>query len=301
MHLPGAHWAVVFMLSFDMPLLTFLSGYVLPGREGAKPFAFLRGKALVLLVPYFAWVTVEMLQRRTPPALWATRLFNAAIQPHLGYQMWYLWVLFALFVVFTLARLVSKSDIWLGALALAMAATLFLAAPTVAGIDKIVWLFPFFVLGYLCGKHRAVLRRYDLVWAMAGVAGFAALTWLRLPGVVPAFATAIAGISACWALYRLLPKPLISAQAWVGRKTLGIYGGQMVLLPYLVVGAGWPGVIASEALVMAGATLLAWVLGFTAFTRAAFLGQWPKSVRAPSAPAIAPTPEPLPAAEERDR
>jgi hypothetical protein len=133
------------------------------------------------------------------------------------------------------------------------------------------------------------------------VVGFALLTWLRPRGAVPAFATAIAGISACWALYRLLPKPLISAQAWVGRKTLGIYGGQMVLLPYLVVGAGWPGVIASEVLVMAGATLLAWALGFTAFTRAAFLGQWPKSVRASSAPAIAPTPEPLPPAEKRER
>jgi len=301
MNLPGAHWAVLFMLSFDMPLFTFLSGYVLPGREGTKPSAFLRGKALVLLVPYFAWVTVEMLQRRTPPALWATRLFNAAIQPHLGYQMWYLWVLFALFVVFTLARVVSRSDIWLGALAVAMGSTLFFAAPTVAGIDKIVWLFPFFVLGYLCGKHRAALRRYDVAWAVGGVAGFAVLTWLRLPGVVPAFATAIAGISASWVLYRLLPKPVISAQAWVGRKTLGIYGGQMVLLPYLVVGSGWPGVIASEVLVMAGATLLAWALGFTTFTRAAFLGQWPKPARAPSEPAIAPTSEPLPIAEELER
>jgi hypothetical protein len=108
------------------------------------------------------------------------------------------------------------------------------------------------------------------------VVAFVALTWLRPAGVVSAFATGIAGIATFWALFRQLPKPLISAQGWVGRKTLGIYGGQMVLLPYLIVGSGWLGVVVSEVLVMSGTTLLAWALEFTAFTRAAFLGRWPK-------------------------
>jgi fucose 4-O-acetylase-like acetyltransferase len=259
-----------------MPLFTFLSGYVLPGREGSQPLVYLRNKALVLLVPYFAWVTVEMLQRKTPPALWGTRLLEASIQPHQGYQMWYLWVLFALFVLFTLARVVSTSDWWIGGLAVAFATAMFFAVPRTAGADKIVWLFPFFVLGYLCGKHRARLRRFDVAWAVGGTMAFAALTWLRPAGVVAQFATAITGISAFWALYRLLPKRLISAQAWIGRKTLGIYGGQMVLLPYLIVGSGWLGVVASETLILIGTTALASLLELTAFTRAAFLGRWPK-------------------------
>jgi hypothetical protein len=159
---------------------------------------------------------------------------------------------------------------------LAFASAMFLSVPTTLGADKIVWLFPFFVLGYLCGKHREALRTFDLAWAIGGTAAFAALTWLRPPGVVAQFATAIAGISACWALYRLLPKRLISAQGWVGRKTLGIYGGQMVLLPYLIVGSGWLGVAVSEALILSGTTALASLLERSSFTRAAFLGQWPK-------------------------
>jgi len=276
MNLPGAPWAVAFMLSFDMPLFTFLSGYVLFGREGTHPLRFLRGKALALLVPYFAWVAVATVQRHIPPRNWLSRMLGSAVNPHLGFQMWYLWVLFAIFVLFTLARLVSTSDLLIGGLALICGAALLLPLPDLLGADKVAWLFPFLVFGYLAGKYRGALRRYDLALAAAGVAAFVALTWLHPGGVAARFATGLSGVAAWWAVFRALPRPFISAQARVGRLTLGIYGGQMVLLPYLIVGSGWLGFVASEASVLAGATALAWLLSKTPVTRAAFLGQWPR-------------------------
>ena len=285
MHLPGASWLVAAMLTFDMPLFTFLSGYVLPGREGTHPLRFLRTKALVLLVPYLAWVALVMPLRHLPPADWLPRLGSALLNPHRGFQMWYLWVLFALFVLFTVVRLVSKADGWTAGVAIGVGVLLFLPLPQTLGADKIAWLYPFLVLGYLCGKHRASLRRYDPWIALGGSLVFVVLTVLR-PGGVPAlFAAGVGGIVASWALYRLMPAGLIRVQAWIGQKTLGIYGAQMLVLPYVMVGSGWPGAIASEITVMATSTLIAWVLGLTTVTRAAFLGQWPRKKRALSAAA----------------
>ena len=287
MHLPGAPWLVAVILTFDMPLFTFLSGYVLPGREGKNPLRFLRSKALVLLVPYLVWVAAVLPLRHVPPVGWLPRLASALVNPHRGFQMWYLWVLFALFVVFTAARLVSRSDVWMCVVAVGVGALLMLPLPQTLGADKIAWLYPFLILGYLCGKHRRSLARYDKWIAAGGSAVFVTLTILR-PGNVPAlFAIGVGGIVASWAVYRLVPTALIRAQAWVGQKTLGIYGAQMLVLPYVMVGSGWPGAIISEITVMTASTLIAWALGFNAATRALFLGQWPKKVR--QAPPTAPS------------
>jgi fucose 4-O-acetylase-like acetyltransferase len=274
--LPGAHAAVVFMVSFDMPLFVFLAGYVLFGREGANPLSFLQRKALALLVPYFAWVGVEMLIERVPVAKWISTLGWAAVQPHRSYQMWFLWVLFALFVIFTLARLVSRADMWLAVLGMAAVAARVLPTVKTAGLDKILLLLPYLVLGYLCAKHRDRLKRYDVWIAAVGVLAFVGLSFLPQAPVPVQLATAVTGIVSAWAVYRLLPARLVSAQAWVGRRSLGIYAGQMVTLPLVLVGAGWAGVVLSEVTTMVSSVLLAWVLELTAFTRAVFLGQWPR-------------------------
>ncbi len=92
------------------------------------------------------------------------------------------------------------------------------------------------------------------------------------------------GIAASWAVFRLQPSGLIGAQAWVGQKTLGIYGAQMLVLPYVMVGSGWPGAILSEITVMTTATLIAWALGLNTVTRALFLGQWPRKASVPAVP-----------------
>jgi fucose 4-O-acetylase-like acetyltransferase len=259
------------MVTFNMPLFTFLSGYVLFGREGKSPLRFIRGKTLALLVPYLAWILVELPLRHYPPSAWLPRLGRALVDPHAGLQMWFLWLLFWLFVIFTLARLVSKDDRWMAAGAVAMGATLFLGTYTGYGLDKITWLYPFFILGYLFAKHRERLVRFDAIAAVLSVVAFPALIVWAPAGVVVRFATALAGAGASWAIFRLLPGRVLAPLGFVGQKTLGLYGWQMVVLPYLIVGAGWLGAATSWTLVMVVATLLTLVLERTAFTRAAFL------------------------------
>lgn len=267
------------MVAFNMPLFTFLSGYVLFGREGTSPMRFIRGKALALLVPYLAWILVELPLRHYPPSAWLPRLGRALVDPHAGMQMWFLWLLFWLFVIFTLMRFVSKADWWLAAGAVALGATLFLGTTTEFGADKITWLYPFFVVGYLAAKHRSRLQRLEAAVALVSVVAFPVLLSIAPLGVAARFATALAGVGASWAVFRLLPGRLLAPLGFVGQKTLGLYGWQMVVLPYLIVGSGWAGAMTSWALVMVAATLLTLVLEQTSLTRAVFLGRWPKAWR----------------------
>ena len=63
----------------------------------------------------------------------------------------------------------------------------------------------------------------------------------------------------------------------LGQRTLGVYGWQMVVLPFLIVGSwlAWA-TLTSWALVSVAALLLTLVLEQTAFTRAVFFGRWPR-------------------------
>lgn len=280
--LPGAPQLVDAMFAFDMPLFTLLSGYVLVGREGPTPLRFLKGKALALLVPYLAWISLVMPLRHLPPADWLPRLGRALVNPHAGFQMWFLWVLFAMFIVFTLVRTLTRgSDIALGVSALLLAAALYLRLPDMLGLDKLCWLYPFLVAGYLIAKYRTQMRPADPWIAAVGIIGFPLLLWLDSPEPALRVVTAAVGTAAAWGVYRLLPEKLISWQAWAGAKTLGIYGAQMLVLPFVMVGGGWGwfGVAASEITVMTAAILVTLVLERTAFTRAVFLGQWPRAWR----------------------
>ncbi len=108
--LPGAPETVRAMMSFNMPLFAFVSGFVLLGREGSHPVRFIRGKALALLVPYFAWVAFEMPLRRSRSPRPRCDSRARAVDPRAGFQMWFLLVLFVCFVVFALSRWVSSSD-----------------------------------------------------------------------------------------------------------------------------------------------------------------------------------------------
>jgi peptidoglycan/LPS O-acetylase OafA/YrhL len=203
------------------------------------------------------------------------RLLEALLDPHAGMQMWFLAVLFWMFVVFTLARLVSRSDRWIGAVAIAVAAIGFLPRFTVMGIDKVAWLYPFFVAGYLISRNRKDPRALAFIGAGAAAAMVAAVAFggsVLATHYVKAFALtgAVAG------LYAVLPRGALAPQAWLGRRTLGVYGAQMVVMPFLIVGAGWWGALASCALVACAATLVSVALERIPVARSVFLGQWPR-------------------------
>ena len=73
-----------------------------------------------------------------------------------------------------------------------------------------------------------------------------------------------------------MPAGTLDRLGWLGQRTMGVYGWQMVILPFLIVGAGWPGAFASWALVLSIAVLLTLALERTVLTRAVFLGRWPR-------------------------
>jgi cyanate permease len=108
------------------------------------------------------------------------------------------------------------------------------------------------------------------------------------------FDVALLGMAVCGIIYVSLPRRALMPQAWLGQRSMGVYGGQMVLLPFLIVGAGWgpelrlpyltlgagwAGALASWALVLGAVALLTWVLERIPPLTWVFLGQWPKAGR----------------------
>lgn len=267
-----APWMVESMLAFNMPLFAFVSGHVLSGREGDDPLKFLRGKAQALLVPYVAWVAVEMPLRNLEPEQWGARLLRAIADPRAGFQMWFLWVLFLLFSVFVLVRIVSRSD---GVLAITAAGSILasvLSGAVVTGLEKVMWLYPFFCFGFLVAERGLLARPRPWIVAAVGASTFVVLRLLEPAGGAAAFLVATAGVLAVWGAYHSVSEQLIRPQAWAGRRTMGVYGGQMVILPFLVIGTGWAGVSASWAAVVSVALVLTMVLERSAVTRVLFLG-----------------------------
>ena len=267
------------IVSFNLPLFTVLSGWVLAGREGTHPVRFLRGKAMGLLVPYFAWIAVEMPLRHVVPSGYAARLYHALLDPMSGMQMWYLWALFWMFAVFTAGRLVSRSDWWTATLAVAVGCVALFIPGGASGVDRVVWLYPYLVVGYLAARHRVRLRRFDRVATAGSVAAFAVLSAYPTRLLPLQFATGVAGTVAACGLFQLVPRGALAWPALAGRRSLGIYGSQMVVLPFLIVGLGWPGAIASWAIVLGVSSALAFALDRLVWTRAVFLGQWPRRKR----------------------
>ncbi len=285
--LPLAAETVRAMMAFNMPLFAFVSGYVNRGLERDGPWRFVRSKALALLVPYYAWIIVEMPLRRVALADAPERLLRAAFDPKAAFQMWFLLVLFYAFALLALSRLVSRSEWWFGGVALAVGLLPLVWEPDSNLIVRLCWLYPFVVGGYLVARHRESCRRFDDVAAVVGLVAFPLLLASGLDGAPYRLAIGAAGSAALWALLRWMPQAVLTRLAWAGAKSLGVYGGQMVLLPFLIVGAGWPGAFTSWALVTAAALALTMALERFAVTRAIFLGQWPKPTRNRGAAAAA--------------
>jgi hypothetical protein len=283
------------MVEFNMPLFAFLSGWVLSGREGHDPLRFIGKKALALVVPYVAWIAIELPLRQVKPTDVLPRLWAALLNPHAGLQMWFLLVLFWMFVIFVVLRAISRASSWLATTGIAMGALLILPLPQTMAIDKIAWLYPFFILGYLASRHRsAVGGRRGIAIMGAGVL-LTVVGGFFLTDVALRFDLALRGMAVCGLIYVLLPRRALAPQAWLGQRSMGVYGGQMVLLPFLIVGAGlgpaiatpwltigqgWIGAIASWALVLAAVGALTWVLEHIAPLKWVLLGQWPKTRRA---------------------
>ncbi len=297
--------------SFHMPLFAFLSAYVLFGRE-RSPLRLVGKRALGLMLPFVVWTTVTYLigASRT----WAGLLDfvgHALLYPQTPGAPWFLYALFGCFVIFAIIRAARGRDRALLVSAVIVASLIVVPIPQgdIFGVFDIAWLYPFFVMGYLFAKHaeRIAERRRTLL--IGGVLVWAALLpviwpvlvpevnwwypalreWLHahglIGGVVALYAArylcAAAAVTAVFHLYDHVRGSFLSWQAWVGRRTLGIYVTQPIILAFASAH------ISRNALVLAVFTLAASLaatltLEQTRFTRLVFLGQARSRSRQPA-------------------
>jgi len=255
--------------SFHMPLFAFASGLVMwPPRESPL-FAQIGRRARGLLLPYLSWFVLGYFTPRANgpatlegfvPALTAVVLGQAGL--------WFLYALFLCATMLIVLLKVTRSQWALAAsasVAIAWSTGLLFPIPTVLWLSKTLWIYPFVVLGYIVSaswKERVGAHR--LLVGLGALAAFLPLFYLRHPvhvaelqqigrvavalydagvrgGFVLSLAVpylcAAAAIIALYALYTGGAGRLTDAQAWLGRRSLGIYAIHGGLLWWLI-GAG---------------------------------------------------------------
>lgn len=208
---------------YRMPTLMFLSGLLLSKSLSKPRGVYFSGKARKIAWPYAVW-TVIALGLQGDLSLYG---LGRAVYNPLETHLWYLWFLL---IFYTAARLLrNRSEVVVGSVA---AASLILSAiaPADFRLDKMTFLFSFFLLGHLYSQSELLQRwsRRPLVLGTAAVLAVAASA-VNVANIEvlyePAFAVCVAGaiILAMW----LVPKtPANRARAaidYLGKRSIVLY------------------------------------------------------------------------------
>jgi len=247
------------LYTFHMPLFAFISGLVMWPPRRAPLAGGITGRVRGLLIPYMAWFLVLYAANWSPRP--AGGFGPALLDAALGRGG--LWYLYALFVcataVLCLARARgSRFTLPVSALVAILCSTGWIfAVPNVFYLSNVLWIYPFVVLGYMVAPLRAYVLEHRWHVAAAGLAIFLPLFYLRYPVHVPSlqpinrlasatgtsggigarvlgsalpvlaallpYACAAAAVLALYGLYAGRGGRVIDAQAWLGRKSLGVY------------------------------------------------------------------------------
>lgn len=185
-----------------------------------------------------------------------------------------LWYLYALFICSFVVSLVSCLHGWKWLLAgtvtiaIVWRSEMAFAVPDLFYLKDALWIYPFVVLGYLIWPAKAFMVKHRIGIAVSAGTAFAGLFWLRYPlrgtqlppieslaivihehGLRGAFVLsmtipylcALAAVIALWAFYLGAEGRAIDAQAWLGRRSLGIYAIHSSVL-WVMLNAGVTGV-----------------------------------------------------------
>jgi fucose 4-O-acetylase-like acetyltransferase len=305
-----------FINAFHIPLFAFISGF-LAWRPVVRPLLDqLRRRSIGILVPYASWVVIYyfFLVRPLSAAGFAGYLGTAALNPWAG--LWFLYALFVSYVVLLLVQRLPGHRWVLGAVAVvAMEATALPASAShLLGFGDVLYILPFFAAGYLMAPLAK--RIAERKWLVAGVAVAACVVlfpmrfpvlgedpnWIQtvthafgtrlglqygVPGArflmaaIPPlirYGSSLAAILAVFTVYQALRGPVLDVQAWVGRRTLGIYAIHQLLLSVLL-GMGVRNWVAMFVLALGLSVGITLVLERIPVVRGLLLGQWG---RAPS-------------------
>lgn len=299
---PGALNPLVSLAySFQIPLLVFVAGYVFWRPVPVPARTRLLNRIRGLVVPYFAWFLVFYaidvivgFPHATLPHEAEGVLVNSAAPDAL-------WFLYALFMCSLVLIIVEKlpGTRWTLPLSALLCMGLWGELPwrtTLLAVTEALWLYPFIAFGYLVSQHREwVLRRKTAV-ACVALPIFALLAWAQYPIQLPArsrlalfdallhrwhilggftvafYVCAFSAALGLFALYEALPRAALAPQAWVGRRTLGVYASSELFasgLMFLGV-RSWPVMFVIS---LAGSLVLTLALERTQVTRTLLLGQ----------------------------
>lgn len=235
--------------SFHMPMLMFLSGFILSTQFGYSLLNYLKKNAVRLLVPFIVWYIINYIFVRfqTDISLPAY-LFDLMKSPARG--LWFLWILFLnsalLFGALKLARYKKRQHrenyFVLAAILLSMTASAdFLA------LADVKQYFPYYAAGFFVCKYLDVLKaKRKIIYAVAIVTfPVLVLGWKRnaFPTFYPVllsslnnediarlvvsiykYAISFGGIALCsFILERIQQSRLYYFLSWLGMWTLDIY------------------------------------------------------------------------------
>jgi len=183
--------------------------------------------------------------------------------------LWYLYALFVSSVILAVIARLPRPELLLGVsalLAVAFTAQSVFQSPDIFFLPLVWWLYPFVVLGYLFSPYKAFVAAHRRVLFAAGLTAFLPLFYLRHPIAVPRlqpisaladslfeltgsrtgymfnialpYLCASAAIVVLGALYMGREGRVIDVQAFIGRKTLGIYAMHFTVLWWLILRVG---------------------------------------------------------------
>ncbi|AFR47707.1 acyltransferase family protein [Gordonia sp. KTR9] len=159
---------------FRMPMLMFLSGMLLNFSLSKPAGVYFDGKARKILWPYAVWTLIALAAQGDLTGYTVARAVYDPVETHL----WYLWFLL---IFYTVAWIIRPVPFWIPAL-IALAASHFLTADF--RLEKMAFLFAFFVLGKIYSDHASRLSGYNRPSVLVGVfvigaiaSGFSVAHW----------------------------------------------------------------------------------------------------------------------------
>lgn len=254
--------------SFHMPLFAFVSGLVMwPPRDlplSAQVWRRFKG----LMVPFFAWFLLLYFAAVLIPATTIGgpgTFLSGLLAAALGQGG--LWFLYALFISVVAVLCLSRvpGSLWL-MLASVVAAVVWSSGligsvPNVFELSYVLWIYPFVVLGYFLGPMRPQVLKHRWAILLVGLVAYLPMLYLRHPVFVPRLAPvgglavaihrlglpggwtiaaalpyfcASAAVMALYALYVGRAGLAVDGQAWLGRRSLGIYATHTAFMLWFV-------------------------------------------------------------------
>jgi len=234
--------------SFHMPMLMFLSGFILSTQFGYSLLNYLKKNAVRLLVPFIVWCIISyiFIRFQTNISLPAY-LFDLMKSPARG--LWFLWILFLnsalLFGSLKLARYKKQQHRENYYVIAAILLSLTASADFLALTD-VKQYFPYYAAGFFSCKYGDALKaRRKIIYLVAAVVfPLLVFSWKRnaFPTFYPVllhflnediarlvvsiykYAVAFGGIALCsFILERIRQSWLYSFLSWLGMLTLDVY------------------------------------------------------------------------------